>query len=107
MVVGTGLPMVCTEQEILRNYFDEKHGCGFDYAFQYPGMNKVMQAAGRVIRTMEDKGIILLMDDRFLRDEYQALFPREWQDYKVVRRENVGNVVREFWEERQLAIWNA
>ena len=98
MVVGTGLPMVCTEQEILRNYFDQKNGRGFDYAFQYPGMNKVMQAAGRVIRTMEDRGIILLMDDRFLRDEYQALFPREWRSYKVVNRRNVGKTVKEFWE---------
>ena len=98
MVVGTGLPMVCTEQEILRKYFDEKNGHGFDYAFQYPGMNKVMQAAGRVIRTMEDRGMILLMDDRFLRDEYQALFPREWWPYKVVNRRNVGREVRQFWE---------
>ncbi len=97
MVVGTGLPMVCTEQEILRKYFDEKNERGFDYAFQYPGMNKVMQAAGRVIRTMEDKGVIVLMDDRFLREEYQALFPREWRPFKVVRRESVGEAVREFW----------
>lgn len=97
MVVGTGLPMVCTEQEILRKYFDEKNERGFDYAFQYPGMNKVMQAAGRVIRTMEDKGVIVLMDDRFLREEYQALFPREWRPFKVVRQESVGEAVREFW----------
>lgn len=98
MVVGTGLPMVCTEQEILRNYFDQKNGRGFDYAFQYPGMNKVMQAAGRVIRTMDDRGVILLMDDRFLRDEYQALFPREWRSYRVVNQKNVGKTVKEFWE---------
>ena len=99
MVVGTGLPMMCTEQEILRKYFDEKNGRGFDYAFQYPGMNKVMQAAGRVIRTMEDKGVIVLMDDRFLKEEYQALFPREWWPYNVVRQESVGDVVREFWRD--------
>lgn len=98
MVVGTGLPMVCTEQEILKGYFDQKNSCGFDYAYQYPGMNKVMQAAGRVIRTMEDKGVILLMDDRFLREEYQSLFPREWYPYKVVNQHNVGNTVKEFWD---------
>jgi len=97
MVVGTGLPMVCTEQEILRKYFDEKNGHGFDYAFQYPGMNKVMQAAGRVIRTMEDKGIIFLMDDRFLRDEYQVLFPREWRPYRVVGQGEAGEAARGFW----------
>ena len=62
-------------------------------------MNKVMQAAGRVIRTMEDKGVIVLMDDRFLKEEYQALFPREWWPYNVVRQESVGDVVREFWRD--------
>ncbi len=98
MVVGTGLPMVCTEQEILKGYFEQKNGQGFDYAYQYPGMNKVQQAAGRVIRTMDDKGVILLMDDRFLREEYQALFPREWRPCQVVTRHNVGQRVREFWE---------
>ncbi len=99
LVVGTGMPMVCTEQEILKGYFDEKNGRGFDYAYQYPGMNKVMQAAGRVIRTMNDRGVILLLDDRFLREEYQALFPREWWPYLVVNRGNVGQAVREFWHE--------
>lgn len=97
-IVGTGLPMVCTEQEILKNYFEEKQHKGFDYAYQYPGMNKVMQAAGRVIRTMDDKGIILLLDDRFLRSEYQALFPREWNLYQVVNRSNVEEVIRGFWD---------
>lgn len=98
LVVGTGMPMVCGEQDILKEYFDQKNGRGFDYAYQYPGMNKVMQAAGRVIRTMSDRGVIVLMDDRFLREEYQALFPREWWPYLVVNRNNVGQAVREFWE---------
>ncbi len=98
LVVGTGMPMVCTEQDILRGYFDQKNSRGFDYAYQYPGMNKVMQAAGRVIRTMDDKGVIVLMDDRFLREEYQALFPREWWPYRVVNRGDVGQAVREFWD---------
>lgn len=99
-VVGTGLPMVCTEQEILKSYFDEKEKKGFDYAYQYPGMNKVMQAAGRVIRTMEDRGVILLLDDRFLKEEYQALFPREWQPYQVVNRNTVERAIEEFWMEK-------
>ena len=90
--------MVCVEQEILKGYFDEKNGHGFDYAYQYPGMNKVMQAAGRVIRTMDDRGVVVLMDDRFLWSEYQALFPREWQPYCVVTAGNVGQVVKEFWD---------
>ncbi len=96
-IVGTGLPMVCTEQEILKGYFDEKEGKGFDYAYQYPGMNKVMQAAGRVIRTMEDKGVILLLDDRFLKEEYLAMFPREWSSYQVVNRNMAGERIKEFW----------
>ncbi|WP_026891665.1 ATP-dependent DNA helicase [Lacrimispora aerotolerans] len=100
VIVGTGLPMVCTEQEILKGYFDEKEQNGFDYAYQYPGMNKVMQAAGRVIRTVEDEGIIALLDERFLRPDYQALFPREWDGYYEVRLKNVGNVVKEFWCQR-------
>ena len=90
--------MVCVEQEILKGYFDEKNGHGFDYAYQYPGMNKVMQAAGRVIRTMDDRGVVVLMDDRFLWSEYQALFPKEWWPYEVVNRGNVGSVVKGFWE---------
>ena len=102
MVVGTGLPMVCTEQNIIKEYFDEKNSRGFDYAYQYPGMNKVLQAAGRVIRTMEDRGVIVLIDDRFLQKGYQALFPREWWPYKIVNRNNVGQTVRQFWEGRLL-----
>lgn len=97
VIIGTGLPQVNTEQEILRDYFDGHGGCGFDYAYQYPGMNKVMQAAGRVIRTIHDKGVIALLDDRFLRPEYVAMFPREWGSYTVVSRYNVGQAVERFW----------
>ena len=98
VIVGTGLPMVCTEQEILKGYFDETKEKGFDYAYQYPGMNKVMQAAGRVIRTVCDEGVIALLDERFLNSDYQALFPREWDGYYEVRLRNVKEVVKSFWE---------
>lgn len=74
IIVGTGLPQVSDEREILKNYYDERGLSGFDYAFRYPGMNKVLQAAGRVIRTSEDRGVILLLDERFLQREYGALF---------------------------------
>ena len=100
IIVGTGLPMVCTEQEILKDYFEEKEGKGFDYAYQYPGMNKVMQAAGRVIRTAKDEGIIALLDERFLRPDYQALFPREWDRYYKVKLKNVEEITRDFWNSR-------
>ena len=99
VIIGTGLPMVCTEQEILKGYFDEKEEKGFDYAYQYPGMNKVMQAAGRLIRTMEDRGVIALLDDRFLQADYQSLFPREWDEYYPVSRNQVNQVLERFWKE--------
>ena len=80
MVVGTGLPQVCNEREILIQYFDRHGENGFDYAYLYPGMNKVLQAAGRVIRTEEDKGVIALLDDRFAGRRYLEIFPREWRE---------------------------
>ena len=101
VIVGTGLPMVCVEQEVLRGYFEEKEEAGFDFAYQYPGMNKVLQAAGRVIRTTEDEGIILLLDDRFLKREYLELFPREWEHFQMVNRGNVGQCMEDFWESRK------
>lgn len=101
IIVGTGLPMVCSEQEILMQYFAEQGENGYDYAYQYPGMNKVLQAAGRVIRTAEDRGVILLLDDRFLRSEIQELFPREWTEYGLVTRETVGGWLKHFWENQQ------
>ena len=97
LIVGTGLPQICNQREILKEYYQEENGQGFDYAYQYPGMNKVMQAAGRVIRTVNDKGVIALLDDRFLLPEYVALFPREWERYTVVNRFNVKQAVDDFW----------
>ena len=99
IIVGTGLPMVCTEQEILKKYFEEQGENGYDYAYQYPGMNKVMQAAGRVIRTAGDRGVILLLDDRFLRPEVQRMFPREWSEYGQVTRQTVGYWLERFWKD--------
>ena len=98
IIVGTGLPQVSNEREILKNYYDGKGLSGFDYAFRYPGMNKVLQAAGRVIRTGEDRGVILLLDDRFLGADYEPLFPREWSGRKRVSLREVGGVVQEFWD---------
>jgi Rad3-related DNA helicase len=98
IIVGTGLPMVCSEREILKNYYDGHNRNGFDYAYKYSGMNKVLQAAGRVIRTDNDFGVISLLDERFLWRDYQQLFPREWSDYKVINVENVEKVVGYFWK---------
>lgn len=97
VIVGTGIPQVGNEREILKQYFEERIGEGFAYAYRYPGMNKVLQAAGRVIRTKEDRGVIALLDERFLLSEYRRLFPREWEDYAVCNQGNIGAVLEEFW----------
>lgn len=97
IVVGTGLPQVSNEREILKNYYDKHSENGFDYAFRYPGMNKVLQAAGRVIRTVEDKGIILLLDERFLQKEYDLLYPREWSHRQICGIEQVQDKISKFW----------
>ena len=99
VIVGTGLPQVCTEREILKRYFDGMGKNGFDYAYRYPGMNKVLQAAGRVIRTAEDVGIVVLLDDRFLTGSYQRLFPREWVEYEAVTVDRIAGRVERFWDE--------
>lgn len=99
IIVGTGLPQVCNEREILKNYFDGWGENGFDYAYRYPGMNKVLQAAGRVIRTMDDVGIVVLLDERFLAPAYQRLFPREWENYEVVTTAQIAVRVEKFWNE--------
>ena len=98
VIVGTGLPMVCHERELFKQYYDEKKGNGFDYAYLFPGVNKVFQAGGRVIRTAEDKGAILLLDERFLQRQYRDLFPREWFPYDVVDCRQMQQVLGEFWE---------
>ncbi len=98
VIVGTGIPQISEEREILKQFYEEREGNGFDYAFRYPGMNKVMQSAGRVIRTAADHGVILLLDERFLQQEYQRLFPREWDGFQVCRRETVRGLLRGFWD---------
>lgn len=99
IIIGTGLPQVCNERELLKNYFDEQGENGFDYAYRYPGMNKVMQAAGRVIRTEEDFGIVALLDERFLMPSYQKMFPREWKSQQMVNVDRIGHEVEMFWNE--------
>ena len=102
IIVGTGLPQISNEREILKEYYDKKEGMGFDYAYRYPGMNKVLQAAGRVIRTAEDVGIIELLDERFLQNDYQRLFPREWEQRSVCQLSNLEEKLTTFWEEMHL-----
>lgn len=99
VIVGTGLPQVCRERELLKTYFDGKGYRGFDYAYLYPGMNKVLQSAGRVIRTDEDRGVILLLDERFRDTRYRETFPREWTSMWYCSLRNVEALMRAFWEQ--------
>nr|MCR5201884.1 ATP-dependent DNA helicase [Lachnospiraceae bacterium] len=98
-IVGTGLPMKCDENEIYKSYFDNKKLRGFDYAYNYPGISKVTQAGGRVIRTETDKGAILLLDERFLQKSYLPLFPREWLPYSIVNENSLEQELKNFWNE--------
>ena len=98
VIAGTGLPQVCTEREILKQYFNVADMDGFDYAYLYPGMNKVLQSAGRVIRTESDRGVILVLDDRFREMRYREVFPREWQQYQLGSVKNLEQEIRTFWE---------
>ena len=85
MIVGVGLPQICLERDLIRQYFDEQEGVGFDYAYVYPGMNRVLQATGRVIRTESDRGVVILVDRRFITPRYRRLFPPEWRGLRTAR----------------------
>ncbi|MCI8361263.1 MAG: ATP-dependent DNA helicase [Clostridiales bacterium] len=99
VIVGVGLPQVNPEQEILRDYFDREKR-GFAYAYRYPGMHKVLQAAGRVIRDEGDRGAVLLIDDRFAAGAYRRLYPAHWSRLRYVRDgEELTDALTEFWSE--------
>lgn len=98
IIVSVGLPQISKEQEELKRYFDEKNQQGFYYIYQLPGFNKMMQAAGRVIRTEEDRGVILLIDQRFSRKDYMQLYPSHWSKGVVVHDLNsMLNQLKQFW----------
>lgn len=98
VIVGTGLPMISRERNILRDYFDDCGRDGYAYAYVYPGMNKVLQSAGRVIRTEKDSGVIVLLDDRFLTPEYENLYPREWREVYPAVNNNFRVILADFWK---------
>ena len=104
IVVGAGLPQVGAEREILKEYYSKRGLDGFAYAYRNPGMNKVLQAAGRLIRTKDDVGIILLLDERFGWMEYDDLFPVEWADRQRVRISTVEQRIGEFWDSHAKSI---
>ncbi|MBQ6384854.1 MAG: ATP-dependent DNA helicase [Lachnospiraceae bacterium] len=102
VVVGAGIPQVSAEREILKKAADDAGLSGFDYAYRFPGMNKVAQAAGRVIRTAKDAGVIVLLDDRLTGAGYRRLFPREWRDFEMCTLADAGRRIRQFWETQDM-----
>ena len=97
VIVGTGLPQVCRERELLKYFYDKRGEDGFFYAYLCPGMNKVLQSAGRVIRTEEDRGVILLLDERFASGRYRQMFPMEWSQIQYCTLQNVRSRTENFW----------
>lgn len=107
IIVGVGLPQINQEQDLIKEYFNDKKGEGFSYAYQLPGMNKVLQAAGRVIRDMADKGVVLLLDQRFSSPRYQQLFPPHWQNAQVCYQpQQLKKALDKFWSDEAKSFCN-
>ncbi len=97
-VVGVGFPQISLEREIIKSYFNNLNGSGFAFAYQVPGMIKVLQAAGRVIRSEEDRGVVMLIDTRYTMPPYSTMFPEEWRPTFVENVEKAGAILEGFWE---------
>lgn len=105
IIVGVGLPQLNRELDIMKEHFNEQNQMGYEYAYQYPGMNKVLQAGGRVIRSDGDKGIILLIDERFTSRSYKKLIPNHWLHYDVVKNSSqLQKELKSFWEKPLIKI---
>ena len=99
-MVGTGLPGISTERDLLQSYYEHRSGNGFAFAYRYPGMNRVLQAAGRVIRSEDDRGVVVLIDERFGSSGCRALLPEHWHGYTAVRTpQDIGRRLAAFWED--------
>ena len=99
VVVGVGLPQVCLERDVLREAYEETYQSGFRYSYQYPGMSKVLQAAGRIIRTETDRGALLLIDTRYSLSDYRALLPPHWNVRRVRHKEELTDHLVQFWQQ--------
>jgi DNA excision repair protein ERCC-2 len=97
IIVGVGLPGICPERDLIREHFDRR-GCGFDVAYRFPGINRVLQAAGRVIRSPRDRGAILLIDPRFNRSDYRCLLPDHWSPTPIGGTRSMTAALKRFWE---------
>ncbi|MGZ8941117.1 MAG: ATP-dependent DNA helicase, partial [Limisphaerales bacterium] len=103
VVVGIGLPQICLERDLIREYWQQAGRSGFDYAYTFPGMNRVLQAVGRLIRCESDRGVVLLIDERFGRQSQRELFP-SWWNWQVTRNAfEIGAACNGFWKVEQKA----
>lgn len=98
VIVGVGLPGISTENELIRDYFNRTARTGFEYAYLYPGINRVLQAAGRVIRSETDRGVVLLMDERYTTAPYAALLPAHWHPVCVRNGDDIDTQLTDFWK---------
>jgi DNA excision repair protein ERCC-2 len=98
VIIGTGIPQISFERNIIKNFFDNKFNSGYDFAYKYPGFNKILQSAGRVIRTENDKGVVLLVDSRLCQATYLKLFPEHWNHYVKIKNLNeIKKQISKFW----------
>lgn len=98
IIVGVGLPQLSFERDLIKEYFNTHGRDGYSFSYEYPGMNRVMQAVGRVIRSEKDRGIVLLIDDRYLETRYRTMFKHEWDHYEaVITPDDVEALVNNFW----------
>jgi len=98
IIVGVGLPQLCVERNLIRDYYQPQNSAGFEYAYTFPGMNRVLQAVGRVIRSDNDRGVVLLIDARFNEVRYRRLFPAWWKYLRVRHIDGLRDAVGNFWE---------
>ena len=98
VIVGTGIPGISSERNIIRDYFELTRETGYDYAYTYPGMNNVLQAAGRVIRSENDHGVVVLIDDRYATEKYKEMYPEHWSKMKhFCQPASLNDEIRRFW----------
>jgi len=99
IIVGIGMPQISAERNIMAAYYDEKTERGHEFAYTCPGMNKVLQAAGRVIRSESDRGVVVLIDDRLGEPNMKLLFPPHWRHIKYTGdTESLRAILDSFWE---------
>ena len=100
IIVGIGLPGLSSELNILSEYYEKTRECGHDYAYLYPAMNKILQAAGRVIRSEEDRGVVVLIDDRYADPGIRKLFPAHWSRMQYTGDAySLSRILEKFWDE--------